>query len=282
MTLLLRAKPYVQKCKAYLSEQVIKCKEKNIIPTLKIFRVGEREDDLSYQRSIQKIFGELEISVQIESFPLSIEQDVLVKAIKDSNQDPFIHGVLLFPPLPPSLDEFSVCEALDPKKDIEGITTTSLSGVFLSRPTGYAPCTASACLALLDFYQISLKKKHICVIGRSNVVGKPVAMLALEENATVTICHSQTKDLKKYCLNADILIVATGKAESISLEYTKPEHIIIDVGIHVREDGSLCGDVDARVRDQVQAISPVPGGVGAATTIILAKHLLQNCLHPIV
>ena len=185
--------------------------------------------------------------------------------------------MLIFRPLPDHIDDRAVCDALDPQKDVDGITSGSMAGVFMDRDDGFPPCTAEACLELLQHYGYALEGKRIAVIGRSLVIGRPVAMMAMERNATVTICHSRTGDeaLADIVGSADIVIAAVGSAGMVSGSILGRDQVIVDVGINVDENGSLCGDVDFKTAEQkAAAITPVPGGVGSVTTAVLMKHVV--------
>ena len=249
---------------------------KGITPTLGIIRVGEREDDLSYERGAMKRCETLGVAVKRYLLPEGVSQKILITTIREVNQDPRVHGVLLFRPLPKHLDEEAACQALRPEKDVDGITDGSTAGVFSGRPLGFPPCTAQACMEILQHYGIDCQGKKAVVIGRSLVVGKPAALMLLQRNATVTICHTKTQDMPAVCREAELLLVAAGKAGMIDRPYFTPGQIVIDVGIHVSEEGKLCGDVKFEDADPVvEALTPVPGGVGMVTTSVLAGHVVE-------
>ena len=259
-----------------VSEDVRLLKEKGISPTLGIVRVGEREDDLSYERGASKRCETLGVAVKKFVLPADVSQDELMKVIDEVNNDDEIHGVLIFRPLPKHLDERAVINALKPEKDVDGITAGSMYGVFTGEPVGYPPCTPQACMEILDYYGIDCKGKNAVVIGRSLVVGKPAAMMLLKKNATVTVCHTKTVNMPEIARNADILIVAAGRAGVIGKDYVSEGQIIIDVGINVNDEGKLCGDVLFEEAEPVAGmITPVPGGVGAVTTSVLVEHVVQ-------
>ena len=197
--------------------------------------------------------------------------------IREINADESVHGLLMFRPLADKNAERSACETLDPSKDVDCMTDSSLAGVFTGSGTGYPPCTAQACVELLDYYGVDVAGKNVAVIGRSLVIGRPVSMLLMNRNATVTICHSKTQNLPEICRRSDIIIAAIGRAKFIGADYVSPGQVIVDVGINVDADGKLCGDVDYEsVAEIVRAITPVPGGVGAVTTAVLAKHVIES------
>jgi len=248
---------------------------KGVIPTLGIIRVGEREDDIAYERGASKRCESVGVAVKYFHLSSDVPQEKLLSLIEQVNQDPSIHGVLLFRPLPKHIDAEVVRNALAPEKDIDGITDGSLAGVFTGSKKGFAPCTAQACLEILDHYGYDLKGKRVTVIGRSLVVGRPVAMMLMERNATVTICHTRTVNMPAVCRNAEILIVAAGKAKVVGKEFFAPGQVVIDVGINFDENGKMCGDVDfAAAESIVEAVTPVPGGVGTVTTSVLVGNVI--------
>ncbi|GHU67362.1 bifunctional protein FolD [Clostridia bacterium] len=244
-------------------------------PTLAIVRVGARGDDVAYERGAVKRCEMIGIDVKKFELAADVSEEELLKVIAEVNGDAAIHGCLLFRPLPKGIDETRVCGALAPEKDVDGITAGSILGVFTDKNTGFAPCTAQACIELLNHYGYELKGKKVVVVGRSLVIGKPVAMMALARHATVTICHSRTEALSEVCRTADILIAAAGKAGLVDASGLGPDTVVIDVGINVDADGNMSGDVRKEDAEQAGAYSPVPGGVGAVTTSVLAKHVVE-------
>ncbi|MBR5283779.1 MAG: bifunctional 5,10-methylene-tetrahydrofolate dehydrogenase/5,10-methylene-tetrahydrofolate cyclohydrolase [Clostridia bacterium] len=275
MAELLKGAPVAKAITAQLTQQVEALKEKGVVPTLSIVRVGERPDDISYEKGAMKRCDMCGIAVKNHILPADATEEELLAVIEGINQDASIHGVLLFRPLPKHINENRVCAALAPEKDMDGITDGSMAGIFSGSGTGYPPCTAQACIEILDHYGIEITGKKATVLGRSNVIGKPVAMLLLQRNATVTVCHTRTKDLTGTCAAAEILIAAAGKAGVVSAEHVSEGQIVLDVGINVTEEGNLVGDVDfTAVEPVVQAITPVPAGVGSVTTAVLAKHVV--------
>lgn len=265
---------------AALTEQLIPraqaLRERGIVPTLAIIRVGERPEDLSYERGAMKRCEKVGIAVRQFLLTAVSSQADLMDVIEEVNRDQSIHGCLLFRPLPRHMDEQAACAALDPAKDVDGITPGSLAAVFAGSGAGYPPCTAQACLELLDHYGYELKGKRAVVVGRSLVIGKPASMLLLGRHATVTICHTRTADLPAECRRADVLIAAAGKAGVVGASCLSPGQVVIDVGINADEEGNLVGDVDfAAAEPVVKAITPVPGGVGAVTTSVLARHVIE-------
>ena len=259
-----------------IKADVAALKEKGIDPTLGIIRVGEREDDLSYERGATKRCETLGVAYKKYVLPVEAAEEDVLRVIDEVNNDPQIHGVLLFRPLPKHLNEEKIINALAPEKDVDGITDGSLAGVFAGKALGYAPCTPSACMEILDHYGIDPAGKKCVVIGRSLVVGKPAAMMLLKKNGTVTICHTKTQDMPSVVKEADIVIVAAGRAGVVGGEYLRDGQVVIDVGINMGEDGKLCGDVNfAEAEPIVDAITPVPGGVGSVTTSVLLSHVVD-------
>ena len=253
------------------------CKAQGIEPCLAILRVGERDDDLSYERGATKRCNAVGVAVKNVVLPADVDQDTMMATIQDLNQDVNVHGILMFRPLPKQLDEAACCEALAATKDVDAATTASLAHVFTGKGAGYAPCTAQACMEILAYYGIDPKGKRAAVIGRSLVIGKPVSMMLMAANATVTTCHTKTVDMPSITREADIVVVAAGRMETIGAEYFKADQTVIDVGIGWNEEkGKLCGDVKFdEVEPIVGAITPVPGGVGSVTTAVLVSHVVE-------
>ena len=247
-----------------------------VTPLLATVRVGEREEDLAYEHAALSRCEKCGVAVRRTVLPDGGSQGRLLSVLTELGADPYVHGVLLFRPLPGYLDDAAVCAAVSPKKDADGVTDASMSAIYAGTGGGFAPCTAEACLALLKHYDVPLDGARALVIGRSFVIGKPVSMLLLRENATVTVAHTHTRDLPALCRASDILVVATGHKGLIGAEHVRPGQVVIDVGIHTNDDGSLCGDVRFdEVEPIVRAITPVPGGVGSLTTAMLCEHVIK-------
>lgn len=278
MAELLKGKPVADRLTEQNREKVEVLTAAGIIPTLAIVRLGENPGDLSYERGAVKRAETTGVSVKQYVFPEDMTQDALLAEIAAINADDSIHGVLIFRPLPKQINDQAVCDALAPAKDVDGITAGSMAGVFMDREQGFPPCTAEACMEILHHYGIGLSGKKAAVLGRSLVIGKPVAMMAMREHATVTMLHSKTaaEDFKAAASGADVVIAALGKAKLIGADCLGSGQYIIDVGINEDEDGKLCGDVDFESAEPLAAgITPVPGGVGSVTTAMLMKHVVR-------
>jgi len=278
--MLLKGKPVADAITEKLRFEVEKLSKKGIVPTLAILRVGKREDDLSYERGAMKRCAQVGIEVKQVILDGDIDNEQFLKKLEELNQDDGVDGILMFRPLPKQLDDEAATRLLAVEKDIDGNTQGSLAGIYANTGDGFAPCTAEAVMAILNYYGIEMAGKKAVVIGRSLVIGRPVAMLLMHKQATVTICHSRSKKIDKISRKADILVAAAGQMQSIDRNYIKEGQIVIDVGIHWDEKAQkLCGDVVTNdVEEVVAAVTPVPGGVGAVTTSILAKHVLEAAI----
>lgn len=266
---------------AKIKEQVAEDLKKldGLVPTLAIVRVGEKPDDMSYERGAKKKLDSFGLRAESFVFPADISDEGFKAAFRKICQDEKITGILLLKPLPGQICEKDIDRMIDPKKDLDGISPENIAKVVAGDPTGFAPCTAEAVIEVLKAYDIPVSGKRATVVGRSMIVGKPLSMLLLKENATVTVCHTRTADLKGTCKNAEILVAAAGKAKMLDGDYVGEDAVVIDVGINVDEDGKLCGDVDfSSIQEKASMATPVPGGVGAVTTAVLAKHLVRAAL----
>ena len=270
---------------AALQTRTAALKEKGITPTLGIIRLGENPSDLSYEKGATKRAEEVGVSVKNYILPETATKEEVLKVIDEVNADASVHGVLMFRPLPKHLknDQDEICNRLDPKKDVDSMTHMSNAGVFEGQDLGYAPCTPAACMEILDHYGIDCKGKNAVVIGRSLVVGKPAAMMLMAKNATVTICHTRTVNTAEICRNADIIVSAAGVLNSLTKDYVREGQVVIDVSMNwnpekitAKGKGGMSGDcVFEDVEPIVEAITPVPGGVGAVTTSVLMKHVVE-------
>lgn len=278
MAELLKGAPVAEAINQSVKSDVETLAEKGVVPTLAIVRVGKKPDDIAYERGATKRCEKVGVEVQSFVLPANATQQNLEDTIENLNKETDVHGILLLRPLPKGMDEEYVRNLLAPHKDIDGITDASLAGVFTGTKTGYAPCTAQACMEILEHYNIPVEGKRAVVVGRSLVVGRPAAMLLMARNATVTLCHTRTVDMPGVCLEAEILLVSAGRAGIVNKSYMAPGQIVLDVGINVDEEGSLKGDVDFEDAQIVKAITPVPGGVGTVTTSVLVKHVVQAAM----
>lgn len=276
MAQLLKGAEVVSALNETIKSDVAALAARGVTPTLVILRVGDKPDDLAYERGATKRAETVGVAVRQIVLPESVSQEALIAEIEKINSDDTIHGCLMLRPLPKHIDDLRTREALLPEKDIDGITEGSLAGVFAGTRRGFPPCTAQACLEILKHYGIDPAGKRAVVIGRSLVIGKPVAMMLLGQNATVTICHTRTKDMPAETKRAEILIVAAGRAGVIGSEYVTEGQVVLDVGINFDAAGKMTGDVNfAAVEPIVGAITPVPGGVGTVTTSVLMAHVVE-------
>lgn len=279
MVILLSGKEVAASIKKETSAQVALLKKKKLVPHLQIIRVGERNDDLFYQQSLEKSCQEQKIKCSINALPLDAGQAALEKSIEDAATDASIHGILLFSPLPDAYDLKAAVSLIPPEKDIDCLSPLS-SGRIFTGESAYPPATAAAVIKLLDFYSANIEGKNVTIIGRSLVVGKPLAMLLLEKNATVTIAHSYSENLPAVCRKADVVIAATGRARMFQGNFFTPGQVVIDVGINddPENPGKICGDVDFETAEQiVAALTPVPGGIGSVTSAVLCAHVVDAC-----
>ena len=274
---ILKGKPVADSMQAALSEKAHELRKKGIIPKLCIIRVGERSDDRAYETGAVKKMTATGIEADRVILNASCTQEELEEVMKEKNSDEEVHGILMLRPLPAHLDEKKITQMISPEKDVDCMNPATLAGIFEPSEGFKTPCTPQAVIEMLRYYDIEMTGKKVAVLGRSSVIGKPVALLLLNENATVTICHSKTADLRETVREADIVISAMGRAKMIDGSYIREGATLIDVGINTDEDGKLCGDADFESAEKVAgAISPVPGGVGSVTTTILAKNLLSG------
>lgn len=277
MALILKGKEAADAINQGSAADILTLKSNKINPTLAVIRLGANPDDLAYEASIIKKAQSLGIQILGCDLDRDVSQKELEAHINGFNKDAYVHGILIFRPLPSHLDEQAVLNLIDPDKDVDGVSEISMGRVYAGGKQGFGPCTAESCMAILNHYNIPLAGKKAVVLGRSLVIGKPVSMMLISQNATVTVCHSKTQHLAAECRQADILIAAMGKANFVGEEFVHENQTVIDVGINVDQNGNLSGDVDfAKVKDKVSAITPVPGGVGTVTTAILMAHIVRS------
>lgn len=273
---LLLGKPVADALTQRVAARVRLLREQGTVPGLAIVRVGDAPSDLSYERAALKRCEAVGIEACVVALPADVSQRELLDAIDQVNADNGIRGCLLLRPLPPHVDEAMACERLDPAKDVDCVTMASLAGVFSGRPVGFAPCTAEAVMRVLGHHQVPLDGANVTVVGRSLVVGRPVSVLLQAKNATVTMCHSHTRDLAASCRAADVVVVAAGRPGLLGKEAVRAGQVVIDVGTNWDDEaGRLTGDVAFdEVAPLVSAITPVPRGVGSVTTAVLADHVV--------
>lgn len=275
---LLKGSDVSKKIKQNISNEIIELNSINKFPRLAIIRLGNDPSDISYEKSIINNCNTLDIKTKVTELDIDIETDDLINTIKELNNDKSISGILVFRPLPKHIDEEKVRVAIDPLKDVDCMHPLNLEKIFKGDDTGFAPCTPKAAMEILLHNEITLEGKNIVVVNRSMVVGKPLAMMLLKENATVTICHSRSKNLAEITKNANIVMTALGKAKFFDERYFNNNSIVIDIGVSLDDENKISGDVDIdKVTDKIAMITPVPGGVGSVTTSILLKQVVDAC-----
>ena len=276
--------------KADLDREIENLKARGITPRLDIIRVGERTEDLAYERGARKRFEMLGIALEVTELPEDVIEEELEDALRTANEDPMVHGILIFRPLPENIDEDRIAGLIAPEKDVDCMSPVNIAKVMTGdvcfdigdekkkgtcSKGGFAPCTAEAAIEIGERNSIDFDGKNVTVVGRSMVVGRPLAMMLLKKNATVTVCHSHSKDIVALCVAADVIISAAGRIGLVTADMVKNGACVIDVGINLGPDGKLVGDVDFHaVSEKAAMITPVPGGVGSVTTSILARHVV--------
>lgn len=277
MATILYGKPVAERLCTELKTRV---QALDVPPALATVRVGADAADESYARGIEKRCELVGVRLQKHVLAKDAGQTALENKLRELNCAPDVHGILLYRPLPEGYDERAAAACIGANKDVDCMTDASLAGVYLGSG-GFAPCTPEACLRILAHYGVEIGGKHAVVLGRSAVVGRPLATLLLRQHATVTVCHSRTQHLAEICRTADILIAAVGKARFVTADFVKPGATVLDVGIHRdNETQALCGDVDFDAASAVAgAITPVPGGVGSVTSTVLIEHVVQAAFH---
>ncbi|MBE6116429.1 MAG: bifunctional 5,10-methylenetetrahydrofolate dehydrogenase/5,10-methenyltetrahydrofolate cyclohydrolase [Erysipelotrichaceae bacterium] len=281
MAEILKGRPVAASLDEWTAHEVAILKENGIDTTLAILRVGEKGDDVAYEKGAMKKCRNVGIKVRNVMLPEDVSYEEFYRTLDELNSDPEIHGILMFRPLPKYLDNEKARNYIDPVKDVDGCSDSSLGSIFVDKEFGFAPCTAEAVMETLKYYNVDVKGKNVAVIGRSLVVGKPLAMLLMNRNATVTVCHTKTKDVPSITRQADIVICCTGRMESINAEYVSEGQTVIDVGIKYNETKQkLCGDVlFEEVEPIVDRITPVPGGIGSVTTSVLTRHVVKAAVN---
>ncbi len=261
--------------RAGVAQRAAALRTRGITPGLAVVLVGENPASQVYVRNKVKACEESGLHSVLEHYPASLGEAELLARIDALNNDAAIHGILVQLPLPPHIDAQKVIEAISPAKDVDGFHVASAGALMVGQP-GFWPCTPYGCMKMLESIGYDLRGKHAVVIGRSNIVGKPMALMLLQKNATVTVCHSATRDLKAMTLQADVIVAAVGKRNVLTADMVKPGAVVIDVGMNRNEEGKLCGDVDfAGVKQVASYITPVPGGVGPMTITMLLVNTLE-------
>lgn len=276
-TILLEGAPVARSIYDKVAKTSASLTAQGITPVAALVRVGENPADISYENSIKENMKKGGVSAVTASLSQGADTQQVLETIHTLNESPIVHGIMLFRPMPEHINGEAIRHAIHPGKDVDGITDMSLGGVFTGSGIGFAPCTARAVLEMLDYYGIDVQGRSVTVVGRSLVIGRPVAMLLMERNATVTICHSRTPKLAEVMRRADIVVTATGRAKAYGTECFSSHQTVIDVGINNDPaSGKLCGDVDfGAVAAKVSAITPVPGGLGEVTTAVLVRHVVE-------
>ncbi len=276
MKYIIDGKKISNEIKDELKEEIIRLNKEGIKVKLVVVLVGDNSASEVYVRNKQKACEYVGIESETYNLPESTSQSELLELVNKLNNDKEVSGILVQLPLPKHIDEDLIIKTISPLKDVDGFHPENVGKLSIGQK-GYVSCTPSGVIELLKRYNIDIEGQNCVIIGRSNIVGKPMAMLLLRENATVTICHSKTKDLKEFTQKADILIAAIGRAKFITADYVKEDAIVIDVGMNRDEEGKLCGDVDFEdVKDKVKAITPVPGGVGPMTIAALLRNVVDS------
>lgn len=279
MAEILKGKIVADSIKEEMRKNIEILKGKGINPTLGIIRLGSDPSDVSYEKSIIKACSAMEIEAKVFERETSMTTNELVELMSELNMDDSISGILLFRPLPKHIDENVIRNSISPDKDVDCMHPLNLEKIFEGNMTGFAPCTPKAAMEILLYNKVELEGKNVVVVNRSMVVGKPLVMMLLEKNATVTICHSRTKKLNEVTKSADVVVTALGKPKFFTNDFFNEDSVVIDVGVSMTEDGKLSGDVDyENVEGLVSMITPVPGGVGSVTTTILLNQVVQAAM----
>ncbi|MBC2575356.1 bifunctional 5,10-methylenetetrahydrofolate dehydrogenase/5,10-methenyltetrahydrofolate cyclohydrolase [Peptostreptococcus canis] len=275
---LLKGKPVADSLTEELIKKTQELNKRNIFPKLAMVRVGNREDDLSYQKAASNRCSKCGILTEIVELDENCSQDEYINTLKNLNDDISVNGILCFRPLPKSLDEKKIAETISPEKDVDCFSPENIARLVMGEKC-FPPCTPEGVMEILNYYDVDVQGKKVVILGRSLLVGKPLSMLLLNKNATVTICHSKTEAIENISKGADILVSCMGKLKMVDKKYIGEGSTVIDVGINFDNDGNMFGDVNFEdIRDIVGKITPVPGGVGSVTTSILAKHVLETCI----
>ncbi|MBE6008518.1 MAG: bifunctional 5,10-methylenetetrahydrofolate dehydrogenase/5,10-methenyltetrahydrofolate cyclohydrolase [Lachnospiraceae bacterium] len=274
----IKGKPVADSITAAIREKTEELKNNGIVPLLTIVRVGERGDDIAYERAALKRMEMCGIAVSKVELPADITQADFEKELVAANESD-CDGILLFMPLPDQLDESRIRKTISPEKDVDGVNPVNSAKLYEGDKTGFVPCTAQAVIEMIEHYGIETEGKKAVVLGRSLVIGRPVSIMLTDKNATVTVCHSRTKEIENVTAAADIVVAAMGRSKIVKADWIKKGAALFDVGINVDEDGNMTGDIDFESCEQKAGyITPVPAGVGGVTTSVLAKQVLKACM----
>ncbi|MCY9004670.1 bifunctional methylenetetrahydrofolate dehydrogenase/methenyltetrahydrofolate cyclohydrolase FolD [Peribacillus frigoritolerans] len=273
---LINGKEIAESVRQEISKEVQQLREKNVIPGLAVILVGDNQASQTYVRHKQKACEDLGMHSVLIKKPAELSQEELIQSIAELNQDDSIHGILVQLPLPGHIQEKAIIEAISPEKDVDGFHPINI-GRMMTGQDAFLPCTPYGVMVMLEYIDYDLEGKHVVIVGRSNIVGKPAGQLFLNANATVTYCHSRTKDLAYYTKQADVVVVAVGKRDTITSDHIKEGAIVIDVGMNRNDEGKLCGDVAFdEVKNKASYITPVPKGVGPMTITMLMKNTVKS------
>jgi methylenetetrahydrofolate dehydrogenase (NADP+) / methenyltetrahydrofolate cyclohydrolase len=273
---IINGKEIAESVRQEISKEVQQLREKNIVPGLAVILVGDNQASQTYVRHKQKACEDLGMHSVLIKKPAELSQEELIQSIAELNQDDSIHGILVQLPLPGHIQEKAIIEAISPEKDVDGFHPINI-GRMMTGQDAFLPCTPYGVMVMLEYIDYDLEGKHVVIVGRSNIVGKPAGQLFLNANATVTYCHSRTKDLAYYTKQADVVVAAVGKRDTITSDHIKEGAIVIDVGMNRNDEGKLCGDVAFdEVKDKASYITPVPKGVGPMTITMLMKNTVKS------
>ncbi|MFS0598633.1 bifunctional methylenetetrahydrofolate dehydrogenase/methenyltetrahydrofolate cyclohydrolase FolD [Peribacillus frigoritolerans] len=273
---IINGKEIAESVRQEISKEVQQLREKNVVPGLAVILVGDNQASQTYVRHKQKACEDLGMHSVLIKKPADLSQEELIQSIAELNQDDSIHGILVQLPLPGHIQEKAIIEAISPEKDVDGFHPINI-GRMMTGQDAFLPCTPYGVMVMLEYINYDLEGKHVVIVGRSNIVGKPAGQLFLNANATVTYCHSRTKDLAYYTKQADVVVAAVGKRDTITSDHIKEGAIVIDVGMNRNDEGKLCGDVAFdEVKNKASYITPVPKGVGPMTITMLMKNTVKS------
>ncbi|PEZ83490.1 bifunctional methylenetetrahydrofolate dehydrogenase/methenyltetrahydrofolate cyclohydrolase FolD [Bacillus sp. AFS017274] len=273
---IINGKEIAESVRQEISKEVQQLREKNIVPGLAVILVGDNQASQTYVRNKQKACDDLGMHSVLIKKPAELSQEELIQSIAELNQDDSIHGILVQLPLPGHIQEKAIIEAISPEKDVDGFHPINI-GRMMTGQDAFLPCTPYGVMVMLEYIDYDLEGKHVVIVGRSNIVGKPAGQLFLNANATVTYCHSRTKDLAYYTKQADVVVAAVGKRDTITSDHIKEGAVVIDVGMNRNDEGKLCGDVAFdEVKNKASFITPVPKGVGPMTITMLMKNTVKS------